>query len=178
MKINEWYVSRYSIRTNRYGFVNLLQLGDKWRVSFDKMYEVQSAFDGSTSRHRLFDTAEEAQRAVDAFKFDGICWHFNPDSMFYEGVIGGYVFVVALTENLYHKQTWEVTECDCQDFIDWLTDSEYVFTEEEREGLESSWSNPVSAKTAVVELWKEYQVFCNEHRSYDDYTDKFFEAVK
>jgi hypothetical protein len=125
------------------------------------MREAQDSFDGDAHQYRLFNTVEEAQKAVDTFKFDGIVWHYNPEdelnSPFYEGVIDGYVFTISLTDNSYGEEDWEVTECECGDFLDWLNDSEYVVDNAERpERFETIWVFAYMAKAGVLNRWSEY----------------------
>jgi hypothetical protein len=126
--MTNWYISRYTTYSNKFGYINILGQDKKWRVAFSGSGlgdEVQHAFDGSTYHHRFFDTPEDAQKAIDTFTFDGVIWYETDDrpdgGQSADGEIAPGVKVeLECTESWRSHgedhETWEMTECSHKDF--------------------------------------------------------------
>lgn len=170
-KMSSWIISRYSRRHPRFGFINIVADRGGWSVRFTNVSDVQNAFDGGSSKYRLFETPEEAQAAVDAFKYDGVIWEFTPTSdienAYYEAEIDGVEFTVTLTDNFDGDETWELTECSNDDFWGWFQDGDAM----DKDPCDNYWNNSREARKEVEALWTQYQTFCAQHGSYEAFVE-------
>jgi hypothetical protein len=148
--MTNWYISRHTTYSRTFGYINIIGSENKWRVAFAGLPEVQEAFDGSSQHHRFFDTPEDAQKAFDAFTFNGVVWEGIDDDglIYYTGTIAPGVTVTLWNE----CDDWCVEECSHDDFDLFM-----------REETVISSRNVTRAKFEVIEAWDAYQAFLTEH---------------
>jgi hypothetical protein len=167
--MTEWYISRYTTYSPKFGYVNILGSDKKWRVAFSALPEVQGAFDGSTNHHRFFDTAEDAQKAFDAFTYNGVIWDGTEDDFGHEEITGtispGVEVTLECTDSWRSwgedHEEWELTGCSHADFEQFVKDAEDILVDNFKHS--TSWDSTKQAKAGILAVWDKYQLFLQHH---------------